>query len=86
MSEGPGTIGSHLNVLFCVASTLKIGALILIADAIPILFEKPFSLKRKSPAAKPPISKRRRSAYEKRERSRSKNIFPLHVGDAEHLG
>ena len=42
---------------------------------IPIIFEKPYSLKRKIPAAKSHILKRSRSAYEKCERARIKNIF-----------
>ena len=45
------------------------------ADAIPTIFEKPSSLKRKIPAAKSPALKRRRSAYEKRERSRVRTSF-----------
>lgn len=39
-------------------------------DAIPTLFEKPATLKRNSAASETPAPKKRRDAFEKRERSR----------------
>ncbi len=45
------------------------------ADAVPTLFEKPVSSKRKTPTAAPQPQKKRRCAYEKRERSRVSKDF-----------
>ena len=40
------------------------------SEAIPTLFDKPVTLKRKSPASETPVIKKRRGAFEKRERYR----------------
>ena len=40
------------------------------ATCIPTLFDKPVTLKRKRPASVTPVIKKRRHAFEKRERSR----------------
>ncbi len=45
------------------------------ADDVPTLFEKPVSSKRETPTAAPQPQKKRRCAYEKRERSRVSKDF-----------
>ena len=84
--EGPEINGRQLTLHSYAVGTLRTVALNQIAsclklwdlerestfkaNAIPTIFEKPASLKRRASASESQVPKRRRIAYEKRERSR----------------